>query len=161
MRVPLVAVCVALAVAGALAYVRLARPLGPDPAARAALAQAVSAVDRELAGNLGLTGIFDQTRQPVTLEVGEFARHRATLEAAAPSRFALLADLYGRVAAAEAAMERRGPANSVRDADRAIVEGWEGDARAAQRALRASLGEGTLRGPRAAIARLRGGRPPG
>jgi hypothetical protein len=33
-------------------------------------------------------------------------------------------------------MERRGPANTLKDEDRLIVERWEGDARAAQRALR-------------------------
>jgi hypothetical protein len=36
-------------------------------------------------------------------------------------------------------MERRGPANSLKDADREIVEAWEGDAREAQRRLRADL----------------------
>ena len=36
-------------------------------------------------------------------------------------------------------MERRGPANSLRDEDREIVERWEGDAREAQRRLRADL----------------------
>jgi hypothetical protein len=36
-------------------------------------------------------------------------------------------------------MERRGPANSLREADRLIIETWEGDLRAAQRALRAAL----------------------
>jgi hypothetical protein len=36
-------------------------------------------------------------------------------------------------------MERRGPANSLRDADRALIETWEGDARAAQRGLREAL----------------------
>ena len=36
-------------------------------------------------------------------------------------------------------MERRGPANSLRDADRLLIETWEGDARAAQRGLREAL----------------------
>jgi hypothetical protein len=36
-------------------------------------------------------------------------------------------------------MERRGPANSLRPDDRLLIEAWEGDAREAQRALRAAL----------------------
>ena len=58
-------------------------------------------------------------------------------------------------------MERRGPANSLKEADRAIVEAWEGDARAARRALREALAAGPLVGVRAAIARLNGRRPLG
>jgi hypothetical protein len=36
-------------------------------------------------------------------------------------------------------MERRGPANTLKDADRDIVQRWEGDAREAQRLLRGDL----------------------
>ena len=111
--------------------------------------------------NLELTALFDQTRQPIVLENGEFARHRAALERTAPAIFTAVAELYARLAEAESAMERRGPANSLKDEDRAIVERWEGDARAAQRALREALGLKPVAGPRAAIARLRGSRLPG
>src|SRR5439155_1442853 len=94
---------------------------------------------------------FDQTRQPIVLENGEFARHRAALERTAPTIFTAVAELYARLAEAESAMERRGPANSLKDEDRAIVERWEGDARAAQRALREALGLKPLAGPRATV----------
>jgi hypothetical protein len=159
--VPLLVALVALAAGAALGYLRLARPLGPDPAARAELAAAVTAIDRELAANLELTSLFDQTRQAVVLENGEFGRHQATLERTVPASYPALADLYARIAEMESAMERRGPANSLKESDRAIVEAWEGDARAAQRGLREALAAGPLVGLRAAIARLRGRRPLG
>jgi hypothetical protein len=38
-------------------------------------------------------------------------------------------------------MERRGPANTLKDEDREIVERWEGDAREAQRRLRSDLAQ--------------------
>jgi len=135
--------------------------MGRSAEAQLALERAVAAIDRELAANLELTALFDQTRQPIVLENGEFARHRAALERTAPAIFTAVAELYARVAEAESAMERRGPANSLKDEDRAIVERWEGDARAAQRALREALGLKPVAGPRAAIARLRGSRLPG
>ena len=108
----------------------------PDPETRARLERAVAAVERELAANLELTSMFDQTHQAVVLENGEFARHRAWLERSLAGAYADLADLYDRIPAAEAAMERRGPANTLRDDDREVIETWEGDARAAQRGLR-------------------------
>jgi len=154
-------VLVALALGAAVGYRRLARPIEPDPAARAALAEAVAAVDRELAANLELSALFDQTKQPVILENGAFSRHRTTIERVAPERYPAVADLYSRMVETEAAMERRGPANSLKPADRAIVEAWEGDARSAQRALRGALDARPVSGPRAAIARLRGSRPRG
>lgn len=123
-----------------------------DPEARERLTVAVAAIDRELAANLELTSMFDQTHHAVVLENGEFARHRATIEHELPSSFAALADLYGRMPEAESAMERRGPAASLREEDRAIVERWEGDARALQRALRDSLSET----PRSLFAKLVG-----
>ena len=159
--VPFLVAATLLAAGAIFGYLRLARPLVPDPAERAALAEAVGAVDRELAANLELTALFDQTRQPIVLENGEFARHRAALERTAPAIFTAVAELYARLAEAESAMERRGPANSLKDEDRAIVERWEGDARVAQRALREALGLKPVAGPRAAIARLRGSRLPG
>jgi hypothetical protein len=75
----------------------------------------------------------------VVLENGEFTRHRRTIEVGLDPAYRTLADLYTRIPDTESAMERRGPANSLRDADRAIIETWEGDARAAQRGLREAL----------------------
>jgi hypothetical protein len=130
---------VAVVVAAAAAVIGwLARPLSPDPAEQRKFADAVSAVDRELAANLELTTMFDQTKQAVTLENGEFARHRETLERNASGAAAAVAALYERMSGAESAMERRGPANSLRPEDRRLIEGWEGDARQAQRSLRDS-----------------------
>jgi hypothetical protein len=134
----------------------LARPLPVDRRARAALAEAVGAVDRELAANLELMTMFDQTKQAVVLENGEFVRHRATLEREAVGPAESVASLYSRMPETESAMERRGPANSLRDADRRLIEGWEGDAREAQRALRATLAAGPIVGWAALRARLRG-----
>lgn len=126
----------ALALAGALAYRRLSRVERREAGAQTALERAASAVDRELAANLELTTMFDQTRQAFVLENGQFAMHGAVLEREAADAHALVADLYARIPEAEAAMERRGPANTLKDEDRLIVERWEGDARAAQHALR-------------------------
>jgi hypothetical protein len=134
----------------------LARPLRPDPGERARLGEAVDAVDRELAANLELTSMFDQTKQAVTLENAAFARHRATLERSARPAAAVVAGLYDRMSAAEAAMERRGPANSLRPEDRQLIEAWEGDARDAQRALRDSVVARRLIGWAALSARLYG-----
>jgi hypothetical protein len=132
----------------------LARPLAPDPAERRELTDAVRAVDRELAANLELTTMFDQTKQAVTLENGEFARYSAILVRHAAPAAAAVAKLYDRMTQAEMAMERRGPANSLRPEDRQLIEGWEGDAREAQRALRESLETRPLRGWSALSARL-------
>jgi hypothetical protein len=134
----------------------LARPLSPDPAERGELTDAVNAVDRELAANLELTTMFDQTKQAVTLENGEFARYSATLARHAAPAAAAVAKLYDQMSLAEMAMERRGPANSLRPEDRLLIEGWEGDAREAQRALRKSLEARPLRGWAALSARLYG-----
>ena len=148
---------VAAVVAAAAALVGwLARPLSPDPAERRGFADAVNAVDRELAANLELTTMFDQTKQAVTLENGEFARHRETLERNASGAAAAVAALYERMSDAESAMERRGPANSLRPEDRRLIEGWEGDAREAQRSLRDSASARPLMGWRAVSARLHG-----
>ena len=134
----------------------LARPISPDPAERRRVSEAVNAVDRELAANLELTTMFDQTKQAVTLENGEFARYRETLERSAPPAAAAVAALYDRMSEAETAMERRGPANSLRPEDRQLIESWEGDARQAQRSLRQALDPRPLSGWRAISARLRG-----
>ncbi|MBI3522536.1 MAG: hypothetical protein HY071_05470 [Chloroflexi bacterium] len=124
---------------------------GRSAAAQLELDRAVAAVDRELAANLELSAMFDATHQAFVLENGAFAIYRATMEREIPAAFALTLDVYLRIPDAESAMERRGPANSLRDTDRAIVEGWEGDAREAQRALRAAAAERPT-----AWARLRG-----
>ena len=126
-----------------------------DPAARTAVERAVSAVDRELAANLELTTVFDQTRQPVVLENGEFLRARDLLAGAlAPDARTSLERLYGSLADVEAAMERRGPANTLKDADRLIVEAWEGDAREVQRVLRLAVAAASPTNRRSPLARL-------
>lgn len=109
-----------------------------DPARRERLARAAAAVDRELAANLELASMFGPTHQAALFENGEFARYRDTLETELPAAFRELADVYERISATEGAMERRGPAGSIRPEDRSAIEAWEGDARAAQRSLRAA-----------------------
>ena len=113
--------------------------MGRSPETQASLERAVAAIDRELAANLELTGMFDQTKQAFVLENGQWGIHAAVVARELPAAHAFAADLYARIPATESAMERRGPANSVRDADRELVERWEGDAREAQRRLRAEL----------------------
>jgi hypothetical protein len=149
----LIAALVAMA-AAAVGW--LARPLPPDPDERRRVGVAVNAVDRELAANLELTTMFDQTKQAVTLENGEFVRHRATLERNARPAAAAIAALYERMSAAESAMERRGPANSLRPDDRRLIEAWEGDAREVQHSLRSALEARPAAGWAALSARLHG-----
>jgi hypothetical protein len=116
----------------------------PDPEQRLRLERAVADLDRELAANLELTSMFDQTKRAVVLENGEFTRHRATIETGLAVASGRLADLYSRIPDTEAAMERRGPANSIRDDDRLLIETWEGDARSVQRELRDALAQPPL-----------------
>ena len=156
---PFIGLIVAIAAAGAAAMGWLARPLPVDPRRREALTEAVAAVDRELAANLELMTMFDQTRQAVVLENGEFARHRETIEREAKPIAGAVTTLYARIPDAEAAMERRGPANSLRDEDRQLIEAWEGDAREAQRTLRRSLEARPAIGWPAVTARLRSRSP--
>ena len=113
--------------------------MGRSDVAQRDLARAVAAVDRELAANLELTSMFDQTKQAFVLENGQWLLHRTKIAGELPSAHAFVEDLYRRIPDAESAMERRGPANSLKDEDREIVEAWEGDAREAQRRLRADL----------------------
>ena len=110
--------------------------MGPSPETAAELQRAIAAIDRELAADLELTSMFDQTKQAFVLEMAQWGIHAATISRGAPQLHAFLTDLYGRVPEAESAMERRGPANTLKDADRDIVHRWEGDAREAQRLLR-------------------------
>ena len=128
----------------------------PGPAQRRRLERAAADIDRELAANLELTSMFDQTHQAVVLENGEFTRHRAMIEVGLKTAYGILADLYSRVPDTESAMERRGPANTLRDDDRLLIETWEGDARAAQRGLRDALAEPRLSPLAALFRRLRG-----
>jgi hypothetical protein len=118
-------------------------------------------VDRELAANLELAAVFDQTKQAVVFENAEFTRHAATLEEEVPDAYRGLAEVYRRMAATESAMERRGPANSVRPDDRALIETWEGDLRAAQAALRRDARAEPPSAWARLLARLRGSRGSG
>ena len=149
---------VVLALAGVAGYL-VTRAPRRSPDAQAALDRAVAAVDRELAADLELTAMFDQTKQAFVLENGQHGLHAATLEREVPEAAAFVADLYRRLPDAEAAMERRGPAGSLRDADREIVESWEGDAREAQRRLRAAAAASPVAAWSKVIARLRGSSP--
>lgn len=128
--------------------------MGRSAETQARLGRAVAAIDRELAANLELTSMFDQTKQAFVLENGQWLAHRTTIAHELPAAHAFAADLYARLPDAESAMERRGPANSLKDDDREIVERWEGDAREAQRRLRADLALPQPSFLRRAIARL-------
>ena len=119
----------------------LGRLLGaPAPEDRALLGSVAAAIDRELAANIELASLWDQTHQAVVFENGEFARHTAVLRRLASGGFdfELLAEVYNRMPSVESAMERRGPVNSIKPEDKAFVETWEGDVREAQRWLRAA-----------------------
>ena len=100
--------------------------------------------------------VLRESNPTVTLENGEFARHRTTLEHGAPPAAAAVAALYERMSETESAMERRGPANSLRPEDRQLIETWEGDAREVQRSLRAALAAPAPAGWAAVSARLYG-----
>jgi hypothetical protein len=139
----------------------LDRFIRPDPQARAAFERAAAAVDRELAANIELSAMFDQTHQGVIFENAEFARHTAVLRASAPDAFAHLNAVYAAIPATESAMERRGPAATLRPADRALIEGWEGDVRDAQVRLRAALAAPPPSAWSRALARLGGGKQTG
>lgn len=108
------------------------------PKAQAELDLAVASVDRELAADLEVMSMFDQTKQAFVLENAQFLRFRAVLEREIPDAYASVSSLYERIPATESAMERRGPAGSIRDDDRATIHEWEGDAREAQRTLRSA-----------------------
>lgn len=132
------------AIGASLAYAALQALRAPavaprTPEGQAALERAVAAVDRELAADLELMHMFDTTKQAFVLENGQFLAHREVIAREAAAAYTFVADVFERIPAAEAAMERRGPAGSIADADRALIHAWEGDAREAQRVLRASL----------------------
>jgi len=110
----------------------------PTPEERARLADAASAVDRELAANIELASMWDQTHQAVVFENAQFDRHGPAIRTAAPEVFEALTQAYARMPETESAMERRGPANTIRPADLALIESWEGDVRGLQRYLRSA-----------------------
>jgi hypothetical protein len=119
----------------------LARLLGaPAPEDRPRLLAAAAAIDRELAANIELASLWDQTHQAVVFENAEFARHAAVLRKLTSGAFdfELLDEVYTRMPSVESAMERRGPVNSIKPEDKLFVETWEGDVREAQRWLRAA-----------------------
>lgn len=152
----LVALGAALAgvVAAGAGYLRATVERGRAGDDQAALERAVAAVDRELAADLELTTMFDQTKQAFVMENGQFLAARDDIARLAPEAYALVADLYERIPAMETAMERRGPAGSIPDADLAVVHAWEGDAREAQRALRSALAAPRVARWRLLLARL-------
>src|SRR5437867_7556528 len=100
------------------------------------LERAVAAIDREMAGNLELVTMFMQTKQPAVLENAAQQAWRPEIAAADPGLAARLDALYAAIPEAESAMERRGPAGSIRPEDRASVQRWEGEARTVGRELR-------------------------
>ena len=128
-----------------------------SPERQARLERAAADVDRELAANIELASMFDQTQQPVVFENGQFAAHRAALEAEAPAVVNALASVYERMPATEDAMERRGPAHSIKPEDKALIQTWEGDVRDARRQLRAAVSAPAPTRWRRLLARLRGG----
>lgn len=139
----------------------LARLLGaPAPEDRRQLGVVAAAIDRELAANIELASLWDQTHQAVVFENAEFTRHTAALRrlSAGAFDFELLAEVYARIPAVEGAMERRGPVNSIKPEDKSFVEAWEGDVREAQRWLRTAASAPVPPAWVLLVTRLRGGR---
>ena len=132
-----------------------------DAVRQRALDTAGAAIDRELAANLELTALFDQTHQAVVFENNEFARHGTVIARELPDEHRAVESVYARMPETETAMERRGPAGSLRPEDRAVIEGWEGDARDAQRALRVAVRRTPPSLIELLLARLHGGRRTG
>jgi hypothetical protein len=136
----------------------LDRFLRTDPEERARFERAAAAVDRELAGHLELAAMFDQTHQAAVFENAAFAQQHAALRLWAPAAFAFIGTVYAGMPATESAMERRGPANTLRPEDLALIERWEGDVREAQRLLRAAVAAPPPSGWSVVLGRLRPGR---
>jgi len=135
----------------------LDRLLGRRSAERQArLERAAADIDRELAANIELASMFDQTQQAVVFENAQFARHRDVLRAEVPTTLVALVSVYERMTATEDAMERRGPANTITPDDKELIQTWEGDVRDARRRLRVAVAApaATLLGR--LLARLRG-----
>ena len=125
----------AIALAALAARLFPARRRNPEEQAR--LERAAAAIDRELAADLELVTMYMQTKQPAVLENAAYGEWRDAIASVADDVGARLDVLYGRIPDAEDAMERRGPAGSIRPEDRATVQQWEGNARVLQRRLRA------------------------
>ncbi len=125
------------------------------PTAQAQLERAAAGIDRELAGNLELITMYMQTKQPAVLENAAYRAWREEVAAADEDVAARLDVLYERMPDAESAMERRGPAGSIRPEDRATVQQWEGNARVLQRAVRGLPGSPPRSGGDRLVAWLR------
>jgi hypothetical protein len=91
-------------------------------------------------------------------ENAAFAQQHAALRLWAPAAFAFIGTVYAGMPATESAMERRGPANTLRPEDLALIERWEGDVREAQRLLRAAVAAPPPSGWSVVLGRLRPGR---
>jgi triphosphoribosyl-dephospho-CoA synthetase len=124
---------------------------------QARLARAAADVDRELAANIELASMFDQTQQAVVFENGQFTRHREVLATEVPTVTVALVSVYERMSATEDAMERRGPANTITPEDKALIQTWEGDVRDARQQLRSGVSAPALTFVGRLLARLRGG----
>jgi hypothetical protein len=135
------AIAAAAAALGIASWLRGPASGRRTPEEQEALERAVALVDRELAADLELMSMFDQTKQAFVLENGQFLAAGPTLERLATAAFAFVADVYARIPTVETSMERRGPAGTIPLEDELAIHEWEGDAREAQRLLRASLAQ--------------------
>jgi hypothetical protein len=130
-----------------------------NPLRQARLVASSAAVDRELAANLELSAMFDTTHQAFVFENAAWLKHSAALrEDMLAAEYEAVAVVYRDIPAVETAMERRGPANSIRPDDRALIETWEGNVRVAQRALRDAPKQKPPSAWQLFLARLRGGK---
>lgn len=129
---PLVVALLVLAIV--LAY--LFWPRRRSGAEQERLEWATARIERELAGNIELVGMFLQTKQPAVMEMAGYREARDAIAAADLDLASRLDVLYDRIPDTESAMERRGPAGSFAPPDREIVTHWDGNARELQRELR-------------------------
>jgi hypothetical protein len=130
-----------------------------DPERQRRLAASSAAVDRELAANLELSAMFDTTHQAFVFENAAWLQQAAALrDDMLAAEYEAVAIVYRDMPAVETAMERRGPANSIRPDDRALIEAWEGNVRVAQRALRDAPKQKPPSVWQSFLARLRGGK---
>lgn len=133
-----------------------------DPERQHRLVTASAAVDRELAANLELSAMFDTTHQAFVFENAAWLQHTAVLrDDMLDAEFDAVALVYRDMTDVETAMERRGPANTIRPDDRALIETWEGNVRVAQRALRDAPKQKPPSVWQLLLARLGGGRQSG
>jgi hypothetical protein len=130
-----------------------------DPERQRRLVASSAAVDRELAANLELSAMFDTTHQAFVFENAAWLQQAAALrDDMLAAEYEAVAIVYRDMPAVETAMERRGPANSIRPDDRALIEAWEGNVRVAQRALRDAPKQKPPSVWQSFLARLRGGK---